>query len=66
MRIASLVPSSTEMLFALGLGDQVTVTHECDFPPEASTLPHLSDTAIPEGLAPGRSRMRPPGPTSMD
>ena len=36
MRIASLVPSSTEMLFALGLGDSVVaVTHECDYPPEA-------------------------------
>jgi iron complex transport system substrate-binding protein len=37
MRIASLVPSATEMLFALGLGgDVVGVTHECDYPP-AST-----------------------------
>lgn len=53
MRIASLVPSSTEMLFALGLGDQVVaVTHECDFPPEASSLPHLSETMIPPGLSP--------------
>ena len=34
MRIASLVPSATEMLFALGLGDDVAaVTHECDYPP---------------------------------
>src|SRR5437879_6018405 len=32
MRIASLVPSATEMLFALGLGDRVVaVTHECDY-----------------------------------
>src|ERR1700735_4863605 len=32
MRIASLVPASTEMLFALGLGDQtIGVTHECDY-----------------------------------
>ena len=53
MRIASLVPSSTEMLFALGLGDHVVaVTHECDFPPEAAGLPHLSSTVIPEGLSP--------------
>ena len=36
MRIVSLLPSATESLFALGLGDQVVaVTHECDFPPEA-------------------------------
>lgn len=53
VRIASLVPSSTEMLFALGLGDQVVaVTHECDFPVEAAKLPHLSSTVIPEGLSP--------------
>jgi iron complex transport system substrate-binding protein len=54
VRIASLVPSSTEMLFALGLGDQtVGVTHECDHPPGASTLPHLTATALPEGLSAG-------------
>ncbi len=36
MRIASLVPHATELLFALGLGDQVVaVTHECDHPPAA-------------------------------
>ncbi len=54
MRIASLVPSSTEMLFALGLGDQtVGVTHECDFPPAAATLPRLTATVMPEGLSAG-------------
>ena len=53
MRIASLVPSSTEMLFALGLGDRVVaVTHECDHPPAAAALPHLSETVIPPGLSP--------------
>jgi iron complex transport system substrate-binding protein len=52
MRIASLVPSSTEILFALGLGDDVVaVTHECDFPPEAASLPHLTRSVIPEGLS---------------
>jgi iron complex transport system substrate-binding protein len=51
MRIASLVPSATEMLFALGLGDAVAgVTHECDFPPEASERRHLTRSVIPEGL----------------
>src|SRR2546423_1559464 len=36
MRIVSLLPSATESLFALGLGDQlVAVTHECDYPLEA-------------------------------
>jgi iron complex transport system substrate-binding protein len=40
------------MLFALGLGDQVVgVTHECDFPPEATTKPHLTRSVLPEGLA---------------
>jgi iron complex transport system substrate-binding protein len=54
MRIASLVPSSTEMLFALGLGDSVVgVTHECDWPPGASERPHLTATVLPEGLSAG-------------
>jgi iron complex transport system substrate-binding protein len=54
MRIASLVPSSTEMLFALGLGDQVVgVTHECDFPPAAAAHPRLTATVMPEGLSAG-------------
>ncbi len=52
MRIASLVPSATEMLFALGLGDQVVaVTHECDYPAEAASLPHLTRSVIPDGLS---------------
>lgn len=51
MRIASLVPSATEMLFALGLGRSVVgVTHECDYPLGASDLPHLTRSVIPEGL----------------
>jgi iron complex transport system substrate-binding protein len=51
VRIASLVPSATEMLFALGLGDSVVaVTHECDYPPEAAELPHLTRSVIGEGL----------------
>jgi iron complex transport system substrate-binding protein len=52
MRIASLVPSATEMLFALGLGDQVVgVTHECDFPPKARSIPHLTRTVLEPGLS---------------
>jgi len=51
MRIASLVPSATEMLFALGLGpDVVAVTHECDHPPEVNRLPRLTRSVIPQGL----------------
>jgi iron complex transport system substrate-binding protein len=54
MRIASLVPSATEMLFALGLGDDVVgVTHECDHPAVAAALPHLTATVLPEGLSAG-------------
>jgi iron complex transport system substrate-binding protein len=53
VRIASLVPSATELLFALGLGDSVVgVTHECDYPPEAAELPHLTRSVVPEGLPP--------------
>jgi iron complex transport system substrate-binding protein len=45
------VPSATEMLFALGLGDSVVaVTHECDYPDEATELPHLTHSVIPAGL----------------
>ncbi len=55
MRIASLVPSATEMLFALGLGDSVVgVTHECDHPPPALTLPQLTSTVLPAGLDAGQ------------
>jgi iron complex transport system substrate-binding protein len=42
------------MLFALGLGDSVVaVTHECDYPPEAASLPHLTRSVVPEGLSAG-------------
>lgn len=51
-RIASLVPSATEMLFALGLGDRVVaVTHECDHPPAAGRLPQVTRSVIPHGLS---------------
>lgn len=47
MRIWSLLPSATEILFALGLGDQVTgVTHECDYPPEAAAKPRVTSSHI--------------------
>jgi iron complex transport system substrate-binding protein len=51
MRIVSLVPSATEMLFAIGAGDEVVaVTHECDFPPEALDLPKVTRDVIGPGL----------------
>ena len=47
MRIVSLLPSATETLFALGLGDQlVSVTHECDYPPEATLLPIVTRSTL--------------------
>jgi iron complex transport system substrate-binding protein len=47
MRIVSLLPSATETLFALGIGDQlVAVTHECDFPPEAAELPIVTRSTL--------------------
>ena len=47
MRICSLLPSATEIAFALGLGDQVVaVSHECDYPSEASTRPILTKSTI--------------------
>lgn len=48
MRIVSLLPSATEIVCALGLGDQlVGVTHECDYPPFVLGLPKVTRTLIP-------------------
>src|SRR3954462_512640 len=53
MRIVSLVPSATEILFALGAGEQVAaVTHECDFPADALNLPKVTRDVIGPGLPP--------------
>jgi iron complex transport system substrate-binding protein len=55
MRIVSLVPSATEMLFALGLGDEVVaVTHECDHPDAARELPKVTRDALPADLTAGQ------------
>jgi iron complex transport system substrate-binding protein len=52
MRIVSLVPHATELLFALGLGDQVVaVTHECDYPEAAGSLPQITRDRLPAGLS---------------
>lgn len=48
MKIVSLLPSATEIVYALGLGDDLAaVTYECDFPPEAQQKPVVIDTALP-------------------
>jgi len=54
MRIVSLVPHATELLFALGLGEQVVaVTHECDHPPEALRRRRVTRDVLPPGLSAG-------------
>ncbi|HVH53471.1 MAG TPA: cobalamin-binding protein, partial [Actinomycetota bacterium] len=50
MRIVSLLPSATEIVYALGLGDDlVGVTYECDYPPEATSKPVVVKSALPQG-----------------
>jgi iron complex transport system substrate-binding protein len=53
LNICSLLPSATEIVFALGLGDRlVAVTHECDFPPEAARLRVITRSTL-HHLTPG-------------
>jgi len=53
MRICSLLPSATEILFALDLGDSIAgVTFECDYPPAARTKPVIVDSVLAHGLSP--------------
>jgi len=50
MKIASLLPSATEIVYALGLGDDlIGVTDECDYPPAAVTKPVISRSALSQG-----------------
>src|SRR6202166_1194354 len=51
MRIVSLLPSATEILFALGLDAEVVgVSYDCDFPPQVSQRRVVVDSRIPPGL----------------
>jgi iron complex transport system substrate-binding protein len=53
MRIVSLLPSATEILFALGLGDNVVgVSHECDFPPAARTKQVVIQSRVKKDASP--------------
>jgi iron complex transport system substrate-binding protein len=53
MRIVSLLPSATEILYALGVGDQIVgITHECDFPPEVHGKPALIKPRVDPTAAP--------------
>jgi iron complex transport system substrate-binding protein len=55
VRIVSLLPSTTEILFAIGAGDDVVgVTFECDYPDEARTRRIVSTSAMPGGLTPAQ------------
>jgi iron complex transport system substrate-binding protein len=55
MRIVSLLPSATEIVFALGLGDElVGVTHECDWPPEAAAIPAVTRSTHDLGASSSR------------
>src|SRR5438552_14510623 len=48
LRICSLLPSATEIVFSLGLGDRlVAVTHECDYPDETRRLPAITRSIMP-------------------
>src|SRR3989442_9388222 len=50
LRICSLLPSATEIVFALGLGDRlVAVTHECDYPPAATSIPVITRSTLDHG-----------------
>jgi iron complex transport system substrate-binding protein len=52
VRIVSLLPSTTEILFAIGAGgDVVGVTFECDYPPEARSRRIVSTSALPSELS---------------
>src|SRR3954463_3425720 len=52
MRIVSLLPSTTEILFAIGAGEDVVgVTFECDHTAEARSRTIVSTSALPEGLS---------------
>jgi iron complex transport system substrate-binding protein len=52
MRIVSLVPHATELLFALGLAEEVVaVTHECDYPPAALERERVTRDVLPPGLS---------------
>src|SRR3989449_4482292 len=55
MRICSLLPSATDIVLALGLGDQlVAVTHECDLPPGLREVPVITRSRIDQGQASSR------------
>jgi iron complex transport system substrate-binding protein len=54
VRIVSLVPHATELLYALGLDDSIVgVTHECDWPPQTAEVARVTRDVLPAGLSSG-------------
>jgi iron complex transport system substrate-binding protein len=52
MRIASLLPSATEIVHALGLGDSlVAISHDCDYPESVRSLPVVTKSFVPQGAS---------------
>src|SRR3974377_2120057 len=53
MRIVSLLPSATEILFGLGFDNEIVgVSHECDFPLRARTKTSVIQSRIPKAISP--------------
>lgn len=57
VRIVSLLPSATEIVYLLGLDDSLGVTHECDWPPEAKAERLVSYSNIPPAATPSEIRI---------
>ena len=56
MRIVSLLPSATEILFALGLDEEIVgVSHECDFPLRAKTKTAVVSSRLPKEATPAET-----------
>ncbi len=52
MRVCTLFPAATEIVFALGFGDSlVGASHECNYPAAASKLPSVTRSKVPAGLS---------------
>jgi iron complex transport system substrate-binding protein len=58
MRIVSMLPSATEIVYALGLGDQPRgVSSECDYPDRTRSVPVISGTTLPRDGTLGAQRI---------
>ena len=58
MRICSFLPSATEIVYSLGLEDQLYgVTHECDYPPDARNKPQVVRSVFKEGEQPASAEI---------